>query len=623
MPVGVAQDRIATRSKPEAMETSAGSPPTVTPRKGTSDEYSVTRVLAASPDRTLLLGRAGHGGQVILYELVGKVDAEPATQLDGSLSLQLLDQGSHDAQSFFVYKIEDYTPLCSCPPFRWDLGRLELLGNLVTSLRRARDLGIFLPDCEWLTACVGTRRQIRWLSPQLRGSGRPRKAPADAAAADQPGGTDPRGADAGNQELTPPMAPSWGQRILSSLSRRERSSEKPPPVSSLEKYYFDRLQEMVGDLVKYSFSEPVAVTPVDERADDEQASPVTFEEDEVDDEDAAAWPEFAASVEMKELLSGIIEGRIGTLDDAWKAIDAFGSGRIVRLRSGWSSHRGLVREINEDALLVLEQSSVICARPLRTVLYAVADGMGGHEAGEIASEITLKALAIQMVGGLNLTSALEHGRDIFDHGFLMQTASLAIEETNRTVRRYSDDAHKHSDRRPGSTLVFALACGPVLTVGHVGDSRAYKITAAGNLERITKDHSPVQRLVDRRQITPDEAFVHPYRHQIFSSIGVAPDVLEKAVQVRYLKENEGLLLCSDGLSDMLKDRDIEAVCRAHLTDSRRLARALVDAACDKGGNDNVTVVVVFRPAVPFQEQRENSPNTGAKPPGLETGRRGS
>lgn len=367
----------------------------------------------------------------------------------------------------------------------------------------------------------------------------------------------------------------------------------PDETIDFEARYFLALQQMVRKLVRNVFS----TTPPSEELLVANAP---------ENADTLMWSaQFHASPELRQVLDDLVSSRIDSLDEAARQIDAFGAGHIVRKRTGWGTHRGMVREGNEDALMLLQQAVVAGNRPLRVELYAVADGMGGHEAGEIASEITLKSMAVELVGGLNITSARDLGRDLLDHEFLSRRMSEAIERANQTVRQYAWDAHAKSRRKPGSTLVCALAIDAVLTIGHVGDSRAYKIGHDGSLERITRDHSPVQALVDSKRLTPEQAFKHPQRHQISSNIGITPENLRHDVNIRLLRIGEAVLLCSDGLSDMMLDTELEAYCKQE-RDPRRLARVLVDAACERGGNDNVTVLVIMRAPGPPQEERDTS-----------------
>jgi len=435
----------------------------------------------------------------------------------------------------------------------------------VRSFRRSRDRRVYIPHCAWETLFVDGERNVDWLSP---------------AVASGKFVLEERG-----------MGPSPTVRTAMEGAQPGESLEQ---AVQLDEFYMARLREILPLLIQHNFCEPRE--GIEEPAGDVLAEEVPWTD------------EMIATPEVRQLMSEIIAGRLLTLDDTLSAIDAFGGTRVVRLQNGWRTHRGRVRELNEDALALVEQSSVVRSRPMRFALYAVADGMGGHEAGEIASEITLKALSTEVLGRLNLTSAREFGRNILDHEFLEDVASRAIDRTNEILREYAQDVHANTRKKPGSTLVFALCSGPVATIGHVGDSRVYKIHADGTLERITRDHSPVQRMVDLCKITPEEAFYHPNRHQIYSNIGISPSQLTKGVESRYLREGEGLLLCSDGLSDMLRDSEIENMARACLRDPRRLARLLVDAALEAGGMDNITVVALVRSPGPLKEERETPQN---------------
>lgn len=366
------------------------------------------------------------------------------------------------------------------------------------------------------------------------------------------------------------------------------------PDADLASAYAQTLREIVPKIVRNNFMNTLPKDGMIER-------------DAPDDGDPSIWsPQFHTSPEVRHLLQDIVDGQLASLDDVFDAVNAFGVGRVVRKRTAWGTHRGLVRDSNEDALMLLEQTMVSGGRPLRVEFYAVADGMGGHEAGEIASDITLKSMAVEVVSGLNRTTARELGLDLLDHEFLKNVMTAAIERTNQKVRQYAWDAHSASRRKPGSTLVCALAIGPVFVLGHVGDSRAYKLLKDGHMVRVTHDHSPVQCLVDMQKLTAEEAFSHPQRHQISSNIGISPELLQRDVTCRYLQEGESLLLCSDGISDMLQDSEMEELYQQE-RDPRRLSRLLVDRACDRGGHDNISIVIVTRAEGPAQEQRETPP----------------
>lgn len=230
----------------------------------------------------------------------------------------------------------------------------------------------------------------------------------------------------------------------------------------------------------------------------------------------------------------------------------------MRLVVGAATDVGRVRDGNEDAYLVDDAMGLV----------AVADGMGGHRAGEVASATALEALR----------AAVSAGRPLRE----------AVEDANRAVfeKAGTDD----SLRGMGTTLTAAtLAAGDTLLVGHVGDSRAY-LLRDGELRQVTTDHSLVEELVRDGRLTPDEAAIHPQRSIITRALGVDASV-EVDVYPVELAPGDVLLFCSDGLTGMLQPDVIAAELRRE-DDPTRVATKLVDAANAAGGEDNITVVVV-------------------------------
>jgi len=235
---------------------------------------------------------------------------------------------------------------------------------------------------------------------------------------------------------------------------------------------------------------------------------------------------------------------------------------MTQLRAGSATDVGRVRTNNQDQLLVTAD------------LFAVADGMGGHAAGEVASLTAVEALkaAYARTGGTEgLVAATHHAnRSIWDRG--------------------QEDPEL---RGMGTTLVAVALVNEDgedrLAVVNVGDSRVY-LLRQGELEQLTTDHSLVQELVDDGQLSEVEATVHPQRHVLTRALGVDSDVSVDILQVLPLK-GDRLLLCSDGLSRELSDTQVASVMR-RLADPDDAARELVSAAKNRGGNDNITVVVI-------------------------------
>jgi serine/threonine protein phosphatase PrpC len=229
----------------------------------------------------------------------------------------------------------------------------------------------------------------------------------------------------------------------------------------------------------------------------------------------------------------------------------------VRIRSGASTDKGQVREGNEDSYLVDRQLE----------LFAVADGMGGHRAGEVASATALEGLRTAVAAGTAVSDAVA-------------SANAAV----------WDMAAGDTDLAGmGTTLTAATFDGVTLTIGHVGDSRAY-LLRDGRLDRLTTDHSLVEELIRDGKITEAQAAVHPQRSIITRALGVDSQV-EVDVYSVLLQPGDRVMLCSDGLTSMVRGPRIAEIL-VRETDPTVAANALVDTANAAGGEDNITVVVL-------------------------------
>src|SRR5262245_21053001 len=230
----------------------------------------------------------------------------------------------------------------------------------------------------------------------------------------------------------------------------------------------------------------------------------------------------------------------------------------MKLTAGVYSDVGQLREINEDYPLVDE----------RLALFAVADGMGGHQGGEVASRTAIEALRAAVASGLAINEAISRANDA-------------------VLKRAAGDAALAG---MGTTMTAVVVVGASqLLIGHVGDSRAY-LLHDGELRRITEDHSLVEELVREGRLTPEQAEVHPQRAIITRALGVE-QVLEVDLYTVPVEAGDRLVICSDGLTTMLRDRDVERIARGE-SDAQRAAEALVDAANEAGGEDNITVVIL-------------------------------
>jgi PPM family protein phosphatase len=239
---------------------------------------------------------------------------------------------------------------------------------------------------------------------------------------------------------------------------------------------------------------------------------------------------------------------------------------VAVLRWGSASHEGQLRAQNEDHAHAGEG------------LFVVADGMGGHLAGEVASEMAVERLNQRLP--MNEANTLD---DVVD----------AISEANTEIYQGSID---DPDRAGMGTTVTALAVvtdphdGEAFAVANVGDSRSY-VLRHGRLRQLTIDHSFVQELVAEGAITRDEARTHPRRNIVTRALGIEPYVRVDSWTMPIIR-GDRFVLCSDGLVDEITDAAITTILNEHPDDPEAAAQALVDAANEAGGRDNITVVVV-------------------------------
>ena len=271
--------------------------------------------------------------------------------------------------------------------------------------------------------------------------------------------------------------------------------------------------------------------------------------------------------------------------DRWKTIDEF-KGTLtnmtgaIRLRAAAMTDVGMVREHNEDSVMAVEYVRESLVEPAQSYLYVVADGMGGAEAGEVASAIAVSAIREYVETALAGSPAVESP----------ELLAAALEDANQKILEYV--AGHQESRGMGSTAVGALVKPPDAAVAWVGDSRAYFLDA-GKLRQVTKDHSLVQRLVEIGQISAEEARTHEHKNVITRSLGARASGPAGAESIALkLKRGDRLLLCSDGLTAHVYDPQIAEILTRH-SDPYDAARELVVAANAGGGTDNVTVVVVF------------------------------
>ncbi len=241
-------------------------------------------------------------------------------------------------------------------------------------------------------------------------------------------------------------------------------------------------------------------------------------------------------------------------------------------RAAGATHEGLQRDQNEDRLLVDTARGLFC----------VIDGVGGHAGGERASQIALDMLTTR----------------------LARETGTPVERLREAIALANNAIFEEAQRDPtlqGMTCVLtaAIADGPHLTIGHVGDTRLYRIRN-GSIQKLTRDHSPVGEREDAGDITEAEAMRHPRRNEVYRDVGAQPHAPDDADFVDIVETtfepDAALVLCSDGLSDQVSSVSIRRIVEAQAGNPDAAVQELVRAANDAGGKDNVTAVLVTGPA---------------------------
>jgi serine/threonine protein phosphatase PrpC len=266
----------------------------------------------------------------------------------------------------------------------------------------------------------------------------------------------------------------------------------------------------------------------------------------------------------------------GALEQA-RSADA--PARSVDYRTGRKTDVGRSRTLNEDSLFTLELVANMQSVSHPLGVYVVADGMGGQAAGEVASSTVVNLIAARAITDL-AAGRTEGGRP---------DRLPWLEEVVAAANQKVFDMREAAGTDMGSTLVLAVLEGDQAFIGHVGDSRIYRINAKG-IERLTVDHSLVERMVAIGQITAQQARTHEQRNVIYRAMGDRAQV-ETDTAVHRLAAGDKLLLCSDGMCGPVEDQRIfDIVARA--PDPQAACEALIEAANDAGGPDNITAVLV-------------------------------
>ena len=258
-------------------------------------------------------------------------------------------------------------------------------------------------------------------------------------------------------------------------------------------------------------------------------------------------------------------------------------------KTGMLTDVGRTRKIDEDSILAADLSFGVNSESSKFFLLAVADGMGGHAKGEEASKIALNAISRSVIPDLlndtPFTELLEKG----------------IQNANQDILDYTAKHPESSGM--GTTSVCAIVEGNQVHLANVGDSRAYVISD-DEIRRVTKDHSFVQSLVDRGEITEVESREHPQKNVITKAIGIGTSIEADTMRLT-LDSDESLLLCCDGVIAHLPDDDIHKIIRDS-PDPQTACQEIVDMANERGGSDNISLIILSSEG---SDIKESEPDT--------------
>jgi serine/threonine protein phosphatase PrpC len=246
------------------------------------------------------------------------------------------------------------------------------------------------------------------------------------------------------------------------------------------------------------------------------------------------------------------------------------------MKAGYSWDTGLMRKLNEDSIVCVTFELRSHAGTLSSGLFAVADGMGGHNAGEVASDLAARSFQAECMSILLAEPSVSP----------LSAMAAAFKKANNKVAEAAQD---RSLQGMGTTLTAALIMGQDMYVAHIGDSRCYVINGRESLQ-VSKDHSLVQQLVEAGLLAPEQARTHPRRNEITRVLGYSTDTVPDLLHVK-LYAGDNILLCSDGLHgvvepDMLTQTVVETA------DPDQACIKLTALANEAGGPDNISVIVV-------------------------------
>ena len=299
------------------------------------------------------------------------------------------------------------------------------------------------------------------------------------------------------------------------------------------------------------------------------------------------WAALAMSEEVKNFARSLEED-FSSLEGVLQALQSLPCSTLGVLRADAAllTDVGQEREVNEDSGMISRFARGGHGKNFDLELYVVSDGMGGHEGGEVASDLTLATLQRAIESRLKI--------DWNDNVAVRRALGDVIEEVNQAVIDLTESEKYRATRaKPGATLTFALRIGARVFFGNVGDSRGYLWSAqAGStpgLQRVTKDHSYVQTLIDAGELSEEVSWDHPDGSIITAHIGMQK-LKQRDVFLRLVAAGDKILIVSDGVIDMLRESEFAPF--LEMESPHEICRKLVDASNEAGGMDNITAVCV-------------------------------
>lgn len=247
---------------------------------------------------------------------------------------------------------------------------------------------------------------------------------------------------------------------------------------------------------------------------------------------------------------------------------------------GMGQSVGKQREVNQDSVFMFSSTLASNTSQIPFGLFIVADGMGGHQHGEVASETAVRIMADYILRSLYIP--LINPRNVTPTNSLQEIMKTGVLEAHQAILDKTPDG--------GTTLTTCLILGRQMTIAHVGDSRAYHIDRDGNITLLTHDHSLVRRLEEMGQITAEEAQSHPQRHVLYRALGQG-EPFEPEITSHRLPTSGYILICSDGLWGVVPENQIAAVLATDVS-MQMMCQQLVNMANDAGGPDNISVILV-------------------------------